>query len=206
MTISSTQTLKTEQAPPGYFEQNPPKAPTKIYPAAEPPFKGYHPPQPDGYRQSAANPTTTAIVIDNGKLSLQLLRLASDRKSNVDTGSHTAKAGWSFDKTPRFLIPPYMSKYRDRKLNKPLMFIGYDAFADATTRGQLRAAFEPGNGIVSNWDVMEGMLDYIFLKLGVDGSEGGVGRPIVMTEPVANLGYSRRSWSLRSRSPLADTY
>ena len=81
------------------------------------------------------------------------------------------------------------------------MFVGYDAYADATTRGQMRTAFEPGSGIVSNWDVMEGVLDYIFLKLGVDGSEGGVGRPIVMTEPLANLGYSRRSVSFLG-SPL----
>lgn len=109
------------------------------------------------------------------------------------TGSSLLKAGWSFDKNPRFVVPPCVSKYRDRKLNKPCLFVGYDAFADATTRGQIRNAFEPGSGVVSNWDVMEGMLDYVFLKLGVDGSQGGVGRPIVMTEPLANLGYSRRS-------------
>ena len=73
------------------------------------------------------------------------------------------------------------------------MYVGYDAYADATTRGQIRYAFEPGTSIVGNWDVMEGVLDYTFLNLGVDGAEGGVGRPIVMTEPVANLGYSRKS-------------
>ena len=86
-----------------------------------------------------------------------------------------------------------MARYRDRKLNKPCCFIGSDAYVDATTRGQIRTAFEPGTSIVTNWDVMEGIFDYTFLKLGVDGAEGGVGRPIVMTEPVANLGYPRRS-------------
>ena len=86
-----------------------------------------------------------------------------------------------------------MARYRDRKLNKQCCYVGYDAYADATTRGQIRNAFEPGTSIVSNWDVMEGILDYIFMKLGVDGSaDGGIGRPIVMTEPVANLGYTRR--------------
>ena len=73
------------------------------------------------------------------------------------------------------------------------MYVGYDAYADATTRGQIRNAFEPGSSIVANWDVMEGVLDYTFLKLGLDASEEGVDRPIVMTEPVANLGYSRKS-------------
>ena len=73
------------------------------------------------------------------------------------------------------------------------MYVGYDAFADATTRGQIRSAFEPGSSIVANWDVMEGILDYTFLKLGLGGVEEGIGRPVVMTEPIANLGYSRKS-------------
>lgn len=107
-------------------------------------------------------------------------------------GASTVKAGFSFDKHPRFLIPPIVAKYRDRKNNKPCSFVGYDAYADATTRGQIRNAFEQYTSVPSNWDVMEGILDYIFIKLGVDGADGTVARPIVMTEPVANLGYTRR--------------
>lgn len=78
-------------------------------------------------------------------------------------------------------------------MSKTYTFVGSDAYVDATARGQIRSAFEAGSGVVSNWDVMESVLDYIFLKFGVDGAEGGVGRSIVMTEPVANLGYSRKS-------------
>jgi actin-related protein 5 len=84
-----------------------------------------------------------------------------------------------------------MARYRDRKNNKACTFVGYDVYADATTRGQIRNAFEPGTSIATNWDVMEGILDYIFIKLGVDSKEG-IGRPVVMTEPMANLSYSRR--------------
>ena len=73
------------------------------------------------------------------------------------------------------------------------MYVGWDTYADATTRGQIRNAFEPGTGIVSNWDIMEGVLDYTFLRMGIESSEGGIDRSIVMTEPVANLSYSRRS-------------
>ena len=108
-------------------------------------------------------------------------------------GSHHVKAGWSFDKTPRFIQPPVMSRYRDRKLGRQCQFIGYDAYADATTRGQIRYGFDPGSSVVGNWDVMEGVLDYVFLKLGVDGANGGVDRPILMTEPVANMAYPRKS-------------
>lgn len=77
-----------------------------------------------------------------------------------------------------------------------MSFAGSDAYADPTIRNQARNAFEPGTSLVANWDVMEGVLDYVFLKLGVQG-DGGIERPVVMTEPVANLGYSRKSTFIR---------
>ncbi|KAL8872155.1 MAG: hypothetical protein Q9174_002166 [Haloplaca sp. 1 TL-2023] len=147
-----------------------PKPPSRIWQAAESPFKGYEPPPSDGYKQSS---NKTAIVIDNGA---SLLR-----------------AGWSFDKSPRVSFPAIVARYRDRKFNRAVSYIGYNAFADATTRGQIRNAFEPGSSVVGNWDVMEGLLDYTFVNLGITGEDGGIGRPVVMTEPVANLGYSRKT-------------
>jgi actin-related protein 5 len=86
-----------------------------------------------------------------------------------------------------------MARYRDRKLNRTFTFIGSDVYADGTARGQSKPVYEPGSNIVNNWDVMEGVLDYCFVKMGVDGRSGRIDRPIVMTEPVANLGYSRKS-------------
>lgn len=85
-----------------------------------------------------------------------------------------------------------MSRYRDRKLGKTYQFVGNDAYADTTARGHIRSAFEAGTGIVSNWDVEEAILDYAFLKLGIDGSSNGIGSPIILTEAVANLPYSRK--------------
>lgn len=86
-----------------------------------------------------------------------------------------------------------MSKYRDRKAGKTFSFAGYDCYADTAARGHIRHAFEAGTGIVSNWDVMEHVLDHVFIKLGMNGVEGGIDMPIVMTEAVANLPYSRKS-------------
>lgn len=106
-------------------------------------------------------------------------------------GSSVTRAGWSFEDSPRLNILPLFSKYRDRKLGKTYSFVGADVYADTTAKGHMRNAFEAGSGIVSNWDVMEQVLDCIFLKLGVD-SEGRVDMPIVMTEAVANLPYSRK--------------
>jgi len=58
---------------------------------------------------------------------------------------------------------------------------------------------------VNNWDAMEGVLDYVFTKLGVDASTNGISRPVVMTEPVANLPYARKSM-FRCGSLLTDLY
>ncbi|EEP77952.1 conserved hypothetical protein [Uncinocarpus reesii 1704] len=189
MTISSIQIIPSSRTTLNVAEKREPKPPPKIFSAREPPFKGIQPPQPDGYERSRAFPSTSAIVIDNGTIpkrptgSAVLIHLL---------GSHLVKAGWCFDKTPRLTIPPVIARYRDRKANRTCQFVGYDAYVDATTRGQVRNAFDPGTSIIGNWDVMEGVLDYIFLKLGVDGANGGVDRPLVLTEPIANLGYSRK--------------
>ena len=93
-----------------------------------------------------------------------------------------------------------MARYRDRKFNRTVSYVGYSAYADATTRGQIRNAFEPGTSIVGNWDVMEGVLDNIFVSLGIEAENEGIGKPVLLTEAVANLGYSRKSTCQRLSS------
>lgn len=89
-----------------------------------------------------------------------------------------------------------MARYTDRKLNRKLNFVGSEIYFDGTARGQAKNVYEPqGGNIVNNWDAQEGILDYIFLKLGIDGSGGVVDRPVVMTEPVANTMYTRKTMS-----------
>ncbi|KAF4126814.1 actin-related protein 5, partial [Geosmithia morbida] len=147
--------------------------PANIFPVKETRFEQYIEPQPEGRRKALDQGGDAAIVIDNG--------------------SSAVRAGWSFDSSPRFTLPPIMAKYRDRKLGKTFSFAGSDCYADTTARGHIRNAFEAGTGIVSNWDVMEHVLDYTFLKLGMNDAEGAIDVPIVMTEAVANLPYSRKS-------------
>ncbi|OAL43586.1 actin-like ATPase domain-containing protein [Pyrenochaeta sp. DS3sAY3a] len=153
--------------------RNSPKpAPAKLWSVSEPPFEGFRPIDTEGYARSNAE---TAIVIDNG--------------------SSAVRAGWSFDAKPRFSVLPNMARYRDRKLNRTFTFVGSDVYSDGTARGQSKPIYEPGSNIINNWDAMEGVLDYCFIKMGVDGRNGRVDRPIVMTEPIANLGYSRKTMS-----------
>ncbi|KAI4086367.1 MAG: hypothetical protein LQ344_007615 [Seirophora lacunosa] len=170
MTVISTHYVDTGSHSNRSDTRHSPKPPPRIWHAAESPFKGYQRLPTDRYISSS---NSTAIVIDNGA---SLLR-----------------AGWAFDKSPRISFPATVARYRDRKINRTVSYVGYNAFADATTRGQIRNAFEPGTNVVGNWDVMEGLLDYTFASLGISAQDEGVARPIVMTEPVANLGYSRRT-------------
>ena len=173
MTITSVRVLEPVEVVAKGSGRTSPKPPPRVWAAGEPPFRGYQAPPSDGYRQGDGG---TALVVDNGA---SLLR-----------------AGWAFDAAPRLAFPANVAKFKDRKLNRSCVYVGWDCYADATTRGQIRNAFEAGSGVVANWDIMEGVLDYTFLQMGIDGEEGGIGRPIVMTEAVANLGYSRRSESL----------
>lgn len=66
MTITSTSRITTERRLPTPPPEGQPQSHPRIYPAPDFPFRGWQPPKPDGYRQSAATPLESAIVIDNG--------------------------------------------------------------------------------------------------------------------------------------------
>ncbi|KAK4155779.1 actin-like protein arp5 [Chaetomidium leptoderma] len=150
--------------------------PPTLYPVKEAKFEKYLPPQLDGRERALAQPDGQAAIV-------------------IDNGSSAVRAGWSFETNPRLAIPPIMAKYRDRKANKTFSFAGHDCYADTAARGHIRSAFEAGTGIVNSWDVMEHVLDHVFIKLGMNGVEGGIDMPIVMTETAANFPYSRKTMS-----------
>ncbi|KAK5660269.1 hypothetical protein OQA88_12809 [Cercophora sp. LCS_1] len=148
--------------------------PPNLYPVKEARFEKYVPPQTNGHERALAQPAGQASII-------------------IDNGSSSVRAGWSFESSPSLVFPPISSKYRDRKLGKSFTFVGNDCYADTTARGHIRNAFEAGTGVVTSWDAMEHILDNVFIKLGMNAVEGGIDMPIVMTEAVANLPYSRKS-------------
>lgn len=165
--------------------------PPKLYTPRELHYESYLDRQPDGYQKAVSRgPERAAIVIDNGLTPLRCTTEGMYLHNFV--GSSATRAGWSFEDAPRLNLTPIFSKYRDRKIGKTYSFVGADVYADTTARGHMRNAFEAGSGIVSNWDVMESILDYVFIKMGIEGSSGGIDMPIVMTEAVANLPYSRK--------------
>ncbi|RPA91926.1 actin-like ATPase domain-containing protein [Choiromyces venosus 120613-1] len=111
----------------------------------------------------------------------------------IDNGSWQTRAGFSHDHLPRLTCPPMVSKYRDRKAQKTYTVVGNDVFADPNSRGQAKTPFD--SNVVSNFDQMETLLDYCFIKLGVGEGGGGVGHPVVMTEAVCVPGYNRKMMS-----------
>ncbi|GAM91496.1 hypothetical protein ANO11243_095470 [Dothideomycetidae sp. 11243] len=157
------------EAPSGRNSPKPP--PKEPYHISEPPYEGYHEIDSKSYARSSGD---DAIVIDNGSSSI--------------------RAGWSFHSKPSLVFPPMMARYMDRKLNRKLTFVGSEIYFDGTARGQAKNAYEAGASVVNNWDVMEGCLDYIFVKLGF-GDKDKIDRKVVITEPVANVNYSRRVMS-----------
>ena len=81
-----------------------------------------------------------------------------------------------------------VSRYKDRKANVNVVTVGMDVYGDPAGRSNARSPFD-GN-VVSDFDRMETILDYIFVTLGVDGSS--IEHPIIMTEPVCVPPYSRK--------------
>lgn len=69
MTINSVRTLVTNRQFPSPPVDDSIQSSPRIYGAPDYPFKGWQPPQPEGYRQSAAAAHESALVIDNGRSS-----------------------------------------------------------------------------------------------------------------------------------------
>ncbi|BGP50256.1 Actin-related protein 5 [Rhodotorula kratochvilovae] len=105
----------------------------------------------------------------------------------VDNGATTLRAGWSSDSDPRIVIDNIAAKYKDRKFNRQVMLAGAEVYVDATSRANTRVPFE--GDVVANFDVMENVLDYTLVKLGVNSDT--LQNPIAMTETLCNPAYSR---------------
>lgn len=67
MTITSIQTILPKRFTSDATNRKAAKSSPQVYNAKDHPFKGYYPPQPEGYEQSKADPESSAIVIDNGE-------------------------------------------------------------------------------------------------------------------------------------------
>lgn len=106
----------------------------------------------------------------------------------IDNGSWQCRAGYASEEWPRMIFDSVVSRYRDRRLMRTYTLVGNDTLVEPMARHIAKSPFD--YNIVANWDVMELLLDYVFLKMCVTGNER-VDHALVMTEPVCNPNYSR---------------
>ncbi|KAJ2460446.1 Nuclear actin-protein involved in chromatin remodeling [Coemansia sp. RSA 2424] len=110
----------------------------------------------------------------------------------IDNGSGMCRAGWAGERDPRLEFVSIVSKYRNRKVSTgPLLLVGNDVHTDPIAKSCIRSGFD--NGIATNFDVMENILDYVFTMLGCVDER--VSQPIVMTEAVCTPYTSRKHMS-----------
>ncbi|GAA6061978.1 hypothetical protein JCM10212_005222 [Sporobolomyces blumeae] len=105
----------------------------------------------------------------------------------IDNGATTLRAGFSNASDPKIELDNIGAKYKDRKNNVQVMLAGGEVYVDATSRSNTRVPFE--GDVVCNYDVMENILDYVMIKVGITTET--VQTPIVMTETLCNPSYSR---------------
>ncbi|KIY64588.1 chromatin remodeling complex subunit [Cylindrobasidium torrendii FP15055 ss-10] len=104
----------------------------------------------------------------------------------IDNGSTHLRWGFATSSTPRWGTN-LVSKYKERRHNRPLVLFGDAVDVESGARAQSRAAWE--GDILLNFDALENALDYAFVSLGVDGN--GVNHPILMSERLSNPLHSR---------------
>ncbi|KAJ2890827.1 Nuclear actin-protein involved in chromatin remodeling, partial [Coemansia aciculifera] len=110
----------------------------------------------------------------------------------IDNGSSMCRAGWASESDPRLEFVSIVSKYRDRKGGAgSVLLVGNDVHTDPMAKPTIRSGFD--NGVVTNFDVMESILDYVFTMLGC--VDEGVNQPIVMTEAACTPYTSRKHMS-----------
>ncbi|KAK9477679.1 hypothetical protein V1514DRAFT_308648 [Lipomyces japonicus] len=116
----------------------------------------------------------------------QFIPVSQSYKTGVpivfDLGTWHTRVGFSTEESPHLDIPTQISKYRDRKLLRTYTLIGSDANFDANTRAAAKSPFD-GN-VVSNWDYLEQVFDYAFVKMGVS-SQDKIDNPIIISELLA---------------------
>ncbi|GMM29355.1 Arp5 protein [Martiniozyma asiatica (nom. inval.)] len=98
----------------------------------------------------------------------------------MDLGRFSMRAGLANQDTP-FTFPSITSRFRDKATGKSGLFVGDDVWVES---GVIKSCFDE---LIVNWEMLEKMMDYSFLHLGVN-SNGKVPNGLVLTErPVAAL-------------------
>lgn len=109
----------------------------------------------------------------------------------IDFGSYEIRAGYTSAEKASHVFPTKIARYKERKLQKSLTFIGNDCNLDPAVRSQSRSPFD--GSLITNWEYVEDLLSYTFHHLSVQ-AEDGISNPIIMTEKLATIQAQRSQW------------
>ncbi|KAG0262784.1 Nuclear actin-protein involved in chromatin remodeling [Mortierella polycephala] len=166
---------------------------------------------------SRTDPMTAKIdVVSSGNISIHaMVHAVSELNRNMDMDMdvdednvvlHPMQTDKQFTPTPNYtdykesfastntalvidnvVFDNQIAKFRDRKNNMSVTYVGNDVYSDVVARANIKSGFE--NSVMCKPEIMENVLDYIFIKLGIDADK--INHPIVMTEPVCVPPYNR---------------
>lgn len=99
----------------------------------------------------------------------------------IDFGLANVRVGLTSFLDPQLNFASVVLRFKPRNLSQTLTFVGNDCYLDPSLRSGLRRPYD--GPLMANWDCVENILDFLFLRLGVNGAS--VDNPIVMNEPLA---------------------
>lgn len=113
----------------------------------------------------------------------------------IDFGASNVRVGLVDTPDPHNVFPNLVSRYKDKKLGLNLTLVGNDIFREVNNHSGIRTnAKSPYDGpLITNWDLIENIMDYSFEHLGVQSLTGSLENPVVLSEPVACPLTQRRS-------------
>ncbi|KAG8886921.1 Nuclear actin-protein involved in chromatin remodeling [Tulasnella sp. 332] len=108
----------------------------------------------------------------------------------IDNGSTSFRYGWATSPEPS-VAPNLVAKYRDKRNNQPFLLFGDAVDIDPQARAVAKSPWEGDH--LNSFEALEAAFDFAFLDLGINTPT--VDHPIIMTERLSTLSYSRSTTS-----------
>ena len=106
----------------------------------------------------------------------------------IDNGSYECRAGWSICNEPNICCRNVLAKPKINDGNYSPFIVGNSIFEYEQGKINKKSPFE--KNIIAHFSTQEHIFDHIFSNLNI--SDNNINHPILITEPICNLSYSRK--------------
>ncbi|KAL0230413.1 hypothetical protein PCE1_003973 [Barthelona sp. PCE] len=103
-----------------------------------------------------------------------------ERPLIIDNGGHTYRFGFAGEEKPLFSFQNITSRYSNRVTNEISQIYGVDTQFTDIYKSKYQTPFD--NGLLTNFNAFERILDYSFLQLGTESIES----PVIISESLLN--------------------